>query len=65
MENEEKKEEGKSCCAKGGCCCKAFKAVALLVVGLVGGYFVGRHCAACALKSAPAAVSAPAPTPAK
>jgi hypothetical protein len=64
MENEEKKEEGKSCCAKGGCCCKAFKAVGLLVIGLVGGYFAGRHCAMCSMKAAPAEVSAPAAAPA-
>ena len=68
MENEEKKEEGKSCgcpCGKSKCCCKAFGAVGILVIGLIGGYFAGRHCAICALKSAPAAVSAPAATPAK
>lgn len=66
MENEEKKDEGKACCGKGSCCCKAFKAVALLVVGGIGGYFAGRHCAMCSLKSAPVAVSAPAAaTPAK
>jgi hypothetical protein len=67
MENEEKKEEGKSCCpcGKSKCCCKAFGAVGILVIGLVGGYFAGRHCAICSLKSAPSAVSAPAATPAK
>ena len=68
MENEEKKEEGKSCCAKASCCCKAFKAVALLVVGGIAGFFAGRHCGSgmCPLKSpaAPAA-TAPASTPTK
>lgn len=72
MENEEKKDEGKSCgcaCGKTKCCCKAFGAAALLVIGLIGGYFAGRHCAMCSLKAAPAAsapAAAPAPaTPAK
>ena len=62
MENEEKKEDGKSCCpcGKSKCCCKAFGAVGLLVVGLIGGYFAGRHCAVCALRAAPAAIAAPA-----
>jgi hypothetical protein len=65
METEEKKEEGKSCCpcGKSKCCCKAFGAVALLVVGGIGGYFAGRHCASKS-DAAPAA-SAPAQTPAK
>ena len=68
MENEEKKDEGKSCgcpCGKTNCCCKkAIGAAALLLVGLVGGFFIGRHCGSgmCPLSSAPAA-SAPA-TPA-
>ena len=68
MENEEKKEEGKSCgcpCGKSKCCCKAFGAVALLVVGALGGYFAGRHCKSCAMKTEAPAVSAPAQTPAK
>ena len=70
MENEEKKEEGKSCCAcpcgKTNCCCKkAIGAILLLVVGGIGGYFAGRHCTMCAMKTAPAAVSAPAATPSK
>ncbi len=74
MANEEKKaegrEEGKSCCpcGKSSCCCgKAIGAIALLVVGGIAGYFAGRRCGACPLKSVPAAASAPAaaPTPAK
>ena len=67
MDNEEKKEDGKSCCCgKSKCCCKAFAAVALLVVGALGGYFAGRHCSSCRMKAeaAPAA-SAPAQTPSK
>ncbi len=66
MENEEKKEEGKSCCpcGKSKCCCKAFGAVALLVVGGIGGYFAGRHCALCAMKAAPAEVGARGQLPA-
>ncbi len=65
MEAEEKKEEGQTCCSKGGCCCKAFKAIALLVIGGIVGFFAGRQCAMCSAKmhSAPA-VSAPA-TPAQ
>ena len=67
MENEEKKDEGKSCCAKGNCCCKAFKAVALVVVGGIAGYFAGRHCGMCPMKASatPAAAAAPAQAPAK
>lgn len=71
MENEEKKEDGKACCSKGKCCGKAFGAAALLVVGLVGGFFLGRHCGSgmCPFhsSSAPAAAApaSPAPTPAK
>ena len=66
MEAEEKKDEGKSCCSKSSCCCKAFGAIALLVVGGIGGYFAGRHCASCAMRTAAApAASAPAQTPAK
>ena len=65
MEGEEKKEDGKTCCSKASCCCKAFKAIALLVVGLVAGYFAGRHCAMCKMNAAAPAASAPAPTPAK
>ena len=68
MENVEKTEEGKSCCpcGKSKCCCKAIGAIALLVVGVLGGFFAGRHCAMCAVKAAPAAaVSAPAHKPAK
>jgi hypothetical protein len=51
--------EEKGCCAGHGrrCCCKALAAVALLLVGGVGGWFAGR-CSA--LKQiAPAAVTAP------
>ncbi|MFI5361981.1 MAG: hypothetical protein ACHQ49_08440 [Elusimicrobiota bacterium] len=68
MENEEKKDEGKACCGKSSCCCRAFKAVALVVVGGIAGYFAGRHCGSgmCPLKSAMApAASAPAATPAQ
>ena len=61
MENQEKKEEGESCCSKGGCCCKAFKAIALLVIGAIGGFLAGRYCATCAVKTtSQSAVSAPA-----
>ena len=78
MENEEKKDEkgekdccsGKGCscgCCSGGgrggkgCCgCKAVAALVLLVVGGLIGFFVGHHCSTCPLKAAPAAVQAPA-----
>ena len=68
MEGEEKKEDGKTCCSKASCCCKAFKAIVLVLVGGVAGFFAGRHCGMCPLKSAmaPAApAAAPAQTPAK
>ena len=67
MEAEEKKEEGKSCCpcGKSKCCCKAFAAVGLLVIGLIGGYFVGRHCGMCAMKTTASASAPAAATPAK
>ena len=67
MENEEKKDEGKSCgcpCGKQNCCCKkAIGAAALLIVGLVGGFFIGRHCGSGMCPLMPHAASAPA-TPA-
>ncbi len=61
MDNEEKKDE-KGCCSTKKCCCggKALAVLALLVVGALGGYLLGRHCAMCPLQSAPAAVQAPA-----
>jgi hypothetical protein len=66
MEAQENKEGEKGgCCTKGKCCGgKALGAVALLVVGGIGGYFAGRHCTACAMTSGPA-ISAPAQNPAK
>ena len=66
MENEVKKEEGKSCCpcGKTNCCCKkTVGAAALLIVGLVGGFFIGRHCGSGMCPLMPHAASAPA-TPA-
>lgn len=58
MENKQEEEKG-GCCDKAKCCGgKALAAIALLAIGGLGGYFCGRQCA---LKSAPAAVEAPAP----
>lgn len=67
MDAQENKDEGKGCCTKGKCCGgKALAALVLLAIGGAAGYFCGRHCATCPLKTAAApAVSAPAPTPAK
>lgn len=65
MENEGTKEAGKTCCSKSSCCCKAFKAVALVVVGGIAGYFAGRHCGSCPLKTAAPAAGAAVPLPAK
>ncbi len=57
MDEKDQKEGTESCCSKKKCCgCKALAAVALLLLGGVGGYLAGRHCAVCA----PQAVSAPA-----
>lgn len=57
MKMEEAKD-GQACCDKKKCCGgKALIALALLAIGAVGGYFCGR---CCAVKNAPAAVSAPA-----
>ena len=56
MDQNEAKES--ACCAKGKCCGgKALAAIALLAIGGAGGYLCGRQCA---IKDAPAAVSAPA-----
>ena len=70
MDAEEKKEDGKSCCTKSFtcccCACKAIKAIVLLIVGGVIGFFAGRHCGMCPMKSMTApATTAPASTPAK
>jgi hypothetical protein len=63
MEAQENKEGEKGgCCSKGKCCGgKALGAVALLVVGGLGGYFAGRHCGV----SQNTAVSTPAQNQAK
>ena len=59
MENQEGKEAEKGCCKKGSCCCggKALAALALVLVGGLGGYCVAKHCAS---TSSVPAVSAPA-----
>lgn len=64
MENQEKKDEGASCCGKSKCCGgKALAAVGLIALGGIGGYFAGKcRASKCAV---PAAVEAPAATPAK
>ena len=56
MENQEGKEGEKGCCSKGKCCgCKALAVVALLLIGGIGGYLGGRHCAgkSCPVSAAP------------
>ena len=61
---EEKHDECKSGCGlRCGCCCKAIKALVLLLVGGILGFFIGRcRSGFCPLPSGTQpAVSAPAP----
>lgn len=65
MENQDTKAEEKGgCCSKAKCCGgKTLAALALLLVGGLGGFAAGRCAKSCDVKSAP--VAAPAQTPAK
>lgn len=45
MDTQEGKGDEKGCCTKSKCCTgKALAALALLLVGGVGGYFAGKNC---------------------
>lgn len=62
MKNQEGEEEGGGCCGKGKCCGgKALAALALLLLGGIGGYFAGR-CGTTMCLISPASVLTPAQT---
>ncbi|TBR23168.1 hypothetical protein EPO15_06565 [bacterium] len=64
MDNQETKgdEKGGCCSTKAKCCGgKTLAALALLLVGSVGGYFAGRHCGKVCPVGEAAAPAAPAP----
>ena len=65
MENQETKADEKGgCCSKSQCCGgKTLAALALLLVGGLGGFAAGRCAKSCDVKSA--SVEAPAQPPAK
>lgn len=62
MAEEATKADEKGCCGTGKKCCggKALAALALLLVGGVGGYLAGRHCKSCAVPPAAEAPAQPA-----
>ncbi|MDE2291541.1 MAG: hypothetical protein KGL53_05615 [Elusimicrobia bacterium] len=54
MANETETKDGKGCCSKGKCCGgKGLAALALLLLGGLGGWAAATHC--CAKPAAPAA----------
>lgn len=58
MEPEQKATEEKGCCRKDHCCgCKAVAALVLLLVGGTVGFFMGSHCGRGMCPLAPAAQS--------
>ena len=62
METQENKEAEQGCCKKGKCGCggKALAALALLLVGGLGGYCAAKHCGS---KNAAPGVSTPVENP--
>lgn len=64
MENQETKGDEKGCCSTKAKCCggKTLAALALLLVGGLGGFAAGRCAKSCDVQAAPAA---PVQTPAK
>lgn len=68
MDNQEPKAtEKEGCCSKASKCCggKSLAALALVLIGGLGGYAAARHCGAKACPMSAASATAPAQTPAK